>query len=156
MTADRTDLFVRSLDDRPYDGEVGCEREGCTDPECEIRRLRHAYRYTLGTIVEGMQGVIRSQRIAFDLWGMCTDRDCTFEAELQEHLVQTGRSLGAAFASLMMAVGMWKALPEEWPMPELDGADEALMELENLGLKAIDQALARKRGELVPDGKRPN
>jgi hypothetical protein len=147
--------FHRKLTDRAYDTVVGCGRDGCTDPDCEVKVQRDTLRAALGTVVEAMQCVAFSQTNAFVLWGQCTDRGCTFEAELQEHFVQAGRDLGAAFANLMMVVQMWKALPQEWPFPELDGADEALMALENLGLKAIDQALARKRGELEPGG-RPN
>lgn len=153
---ERSDEFHRKLTDDAYDKVVGCGRDGCTDPDCEVKVQRDTLRAALGTVVEAMQCVAFSQTNAFELWGQCTDKGCTFEAELQEHFVQAGRDLGAAFANLMMVVQMWKALPEEWPMPELDAADEVLMALENLGLKSIDQALARKRGELVPDGKRPN
>lgn len=138
--------FTRKLDDRAWDTTLVCEHPGCADPECPTRRQRNAYRLALGTLVEALQTVADAQDAALDYWGVCDDPSCTFEARLQKHLSNAGRHLSVAVMEFSAAVEMWKALPNEWDLPEISAAMEAISRLKKLNIEALDQVQDRIEG----------
>jgi hypothetical protein len=146
--------FIREDDDDAWDDRLPCENPGCTDPMCPTKMNRDAMRIALGSMVEGMELLATVQALSQDYWGGCADRDCTFEAQMQEHFGLAGKSLSIAFLHLLDGVKMWRSLPTDWSKREEEAALQALRFLRRLNAEALAQAERRRAGS--PDPRLPD
>lgn len=148
--------FMREEDDDRNDDRLPCERGAdCEEgDDCPSKQNRDAFRFALGTLVEGLEAIATVQVVSQEFWGSCSDKDCTFEAQMQDHFSTAGKALGTAFVSLLDGVQMWKALPRDWAAPEYEAALHAVQILRTLNQEAVRQAAARAAGS--PDPRRPS
>jgi hypothetical protein len=151
---DRDSLpFIRADDDDAWDDRLPCERGfDCDDPLCPSKMNRDAMRIALGSLVECMELIATVQVLSQDYWGGCSDRECTFEGQMQESFSLAGKGVSTAFVHLLDGISMWKNLPADWPADEREAAVRAVRMLKRLNAEALRQVVARAAGS--PDPRR--